>query len=88
MVSTLAKIHKGEKLLMCGALAEQILHPPPPPRCTQTKGLGVVYLSTAEHLVLFEPKCLGSRAVGLATTFPPLHEVLFAAAGKNLLVAS
>lgn len=65
MVKALAKIHKAEKLLTCGALAEQILHPPPPPCGTQTNFWGVVYLRSAEHLVLFEPKCLGSRAGGL-----------------------
>lgn len=87
MVSALAKIHKAEKLLTCGALAEQILHPRPPPHCTQTNFLGDVYLRTAEHLVLFEPNCSGRGAVLLVTTFPPSCRCLrlFAAVGKYLL---
>lgn len=69
MASALAKIHKAEKLLTCGALAEQILHPSPPPHCTQTNFLGVVYLRTAEHSVLSERRCWCGAAV-LVTTFP------------------
>jgi len=90
MVSALAKIHKAEELLTCGALAEQILHPPPPPHREQTNFLGVVYLRTAEPSVLFEPQCLGSGAAVLATTFlllpsPEAAGRPSAALGKYLL---
>lgn len=68
MVSALAKIHKAEKLLTCGALAEQILHPSPPPHCAQTNFLGVVYLRTAEAWCSLNPNALG---VGLWCWPPP-----------------